>query len=366
MKIILTRKVNAQCFAAIATLEFMSEQKAYQNLLKLVPITSESIQKLFENKPESIRKRIADGLIKYFQDKKYITQTGELTKEGHAITETGKIKNEEMGKFVFWVVNDDFFGFKMIHFQRDPTTSNIRVQETDQLKKLEKNQFTSFVDNCDFLLEKFENVNQGQVSHIRLSKNDSELKFEITLDIDPKTKTVNNATYSLQGSLFLWNQLKISKNQESVGSFDLNRLMPTILPSDFKWDTNLWGGLTQFDSILKNHPNSVYSYYTNLVSDNKKIEGWGTFDTIVINNIPILPENEGEANKWLEFQIMELINKKYVIIKMLNKIHSEFVSQYSIKQYSQIQLDLPGLANKLFNNEQYEPYWHLQSSFDLL
>lgn len=366
MKIILSRKVNVQCFTAIATLEFMSEQKAYQNLLKMGSITSDSIQKLFENKPESIRKRIADGLIKYFQDKNYITQTGELTDDGKLIAEFGKIKNEEMGKFVFWVVSDDFFGFKMIHFERDPTTLNNRVQETEQLKKLEKTKFTSFVDNCDFVWKKFENVNQGQVSYIHLSKNDSELKFEITIDIDPETKTVNNATYSLHGSLFLRNQYDISKTQESVGSFDLNHLMPIILPSDFKWDTSLWGGLTQFDSIVKNHPKTIYNYYTNLVSDNKKIQGWGNFDKIVINNIPILPDNEIEAQKWLEYQIMELINKKYVIKKILEKIHTEFVSQYSIKQYSQIQLDLPGLANKLFINEQYEPYWHLQSSFDLL
>jgi len=384
----LEKQIELTCFTTIATLAYHTRQEAYQNILRKAldkPINKNIIKEIIRkelNKEDALLTKIAEAILENFKKLNYIKESGNLTKSGKNVADTGYIKILETGKFLFWYISDEFLGEIIVHFERDPSVIVSDINENSELRNIEEIEFKSLITNLNFKINKFETPDPKIVKIANIKRNNSKLKLLVDMKFeDINYKEDYNTNYSIEGNLINNNNEK-KINYKDVKNFsvdDIIRKIESILNGIIKLyseEKNLFVldkkylafKINKISFLKEKFPETIENYTITASIDDIEIEGWGKFDKCILSNFLVIPSNESIIKDWIITQIENKLNNNYLTIYDVNKIKNNFYKYYRDKDISlpEIELDITeDIIDKLLNENKMEEYWHLQSCIDL-
>ncbi len=356
----LKRKVEVEKFRGILDIGRLQKKDSYMAILKLADENGgkveakDIIDKFFKDRPENLGERLIYRCFIYG----LLTEDGRLTEEGKAAIEENKVFLKENGAYNIWTSKDPLIPQILLNLKEIDVfkmKEGLKLKELIDvpvwLKKLENHKINLFNKKNEVVkIYEFREL-------IKEMKND--LNINIHYLISP-LENVEANTLIITGDL--------EKSITNLPPYKYLDIWLSLLGSQSnRWDTVNKSFLSYLDEIDEN---SRFKFKMSKSFKNPEILDLGMFNDLTVNNIPIRPINNEEANKWALWLLNQNINR-YLDIDTYENLCMEIKN---MKQFRDFYIDLPDqekMANNFLNInnnkevEFLEKYWFLKTPLDL-
>ena len=376
----LKRTVEVKLYSVIAKLIFLRERRDLANLLNTIGNNSTN--------RDSVPKRLEDYFIK---EKLLDGDSKQLTPKGKKVAETNKMSIEERGLYHIWFcVNDELLQTRPLILQRNSAYSEYKGSVWREGVVAKK--FCEVKNAIDIVLHeerygdtkdqaltlKLEDLNLEVIStqeNLASLKLDWQLQFEksdITLDGELNIKSFEY-TKKGQSKPTLPKpkpiKLKLSEYQESIT--DVLESIAKDEKIKGMWDAEKKRLQLKFTSptiegLITKQPNFIKDFVIEKTTFPKfNIPVAGTFDSVEVTNLPLMPESKEDAEDWREHWLINHYKDTYQSLELSSKQQSKWIDHESINDYL-LKIKLGSELLNIFKREKYpQQYWHVAAMEDL-
>lgn len=324
MKVTISKKIHLK--SAQAYLRFQKEElrKDIQEYLK----GEKSFEPFIENRIKDYLKNI--GVF----DEQY-----QLTKLGNTVKDSGKMFVSEEGKYQIWFTqNDTFFKTTIFYFRRlqpspkDEIRDKISIDRKGHfLLPTEENKYTKLNLVSDVV---FGNINNQN----------NELHFSWIWE------NLEKSHYVFRGHLGNKNN-PINITSEQVPSDKEIQIIISHILSDWNTEQNRYS--VRFDGLSEQMRNTF--------EDKNHSSKWKDFD-VQIQNLPLMPYDNVDAEKWRNWLLNEELKKDYFSSTDFEETAIELNEKEALSTFS---LNVPKIKEFIEKTESKKVFWHLNAPMDL-
>jgi len=356
----LNRKIEIKKFRGIIDIGRQVEKESYISILKLAEEqggkveAKDIIEKFFKGRPEHLGRQI---IYRCYLNE-LLTIDGYLTEEGKLAIKSNKIYMKENGAYNFWTTKDPLIqqillNLKEINVYKMGEHSNEKkmVDIPDWIKNLENNKIKLF--------NKKNEVIEIYRFHDKIQMMENDLDVIIHYIVSPAHK-MEDSKLIMNGDL--------KKELYRVPEYTFEEIWHALLGDESnRWDLDNNAYKCKLDEIDKD---SRLNFKIEKSFKKPKILDLGQFNDIKVKNIPIIPMDSLEANKWaiwiLEQQISDYLdNRDYLELcssiknmKPFNNFKISFPTQLEMTERF-VEKDSNGDIKFL------EKFWYLKSPLEL-
>lgn len=356
----LKRKIEIEKFRGILDVGKQQKKESYISILKIAEENGgkveakDIINKFFKERPESLGERLIHRCYLYG----LLTEDGRLTEEGKSAIEENKVFLKENGAYNFWTTKDPLIkqillnveDINLFHMKKGNTIKEL-INIPEWIKNLENERITLFNKKNEIikiyefrdLVQEMENDLNTMIYYI-VSPSDKIEEHKLLITGDLKKELIELPKYSYED---IWLSL-LEKESD-------------------RWDIESNAYMCKLDELDKS---SRLSFKITKSFKNPEILDLGIFNNLTVNNIPIIPINNEEANNWAIW-ILEQKIIDYLGAEDYSKLCSEIIR---MKPFKQFEISLPAQEEmaKSFVKESeegdiefMEKYWYLKSPLEL-
>lgn len=263
----------------------------------------------------------------------------QLTKLGYTVKESGKIFVSEEGKYQIWFTqNDLFFKTTIFYFRRLQPNPKDEIRDQISLDKkghfllpTEENKYTKLNLVSD---EVFGNINN----------HNNQIHFSWIWENLEKSYYVFSGRFGNKD-----NSINITSEQIPSDK-DIQIIISEIL-SD--WNTKQKRYSIRF--------NGLSEQMLTTFEDKNYTSKWNDFE-VQIQNLPLMPYDYVEAEKWRNWLLNEELKKDYFGLTDFEETAREFNEKEALSTFN---LNVPKIKEFIEKTESKKVFWHLNAPIDL-
>jgi len=359
-RINLKRKVEIEKFRGILDIGRQQKKESYISILKLAEENGgkveakDIINKFFKDRPESLGERLIHRCYLYG----LLTEDGQLTGEGKLAIEENKVFLKENGAYNFWTTKDPLIkqillNLKGISVFRMKERSKVKdlINIPGWIKNLENERITLFNKKNEVVkIYEFRDLVQDM---------ENDLNIKIHYIVSPLDK-IEEHKLLITGDL--------EKGLTELPKYSYEDIWLSLLGKESdRWDKESNAYMCNLDELDNS---SRLSFNITKSFKNPKILDLGTFNNLRVNNIPIIPINNEEANNWAKWILKQKIID-YLDTEDYSNLCFEIIK---MKAFEKFEISLPAQEEmtKFFLKESeegdiefMEKYWYLKSPLEL-
>ncbi len=356
----LKRKVEIEEFRGILDIGRQQKKESYISILKLAEENggkveaTDIVNKFFKGRPKSlgvqlIHRCYLNGLL---------TEEGQLTEEGKLAIEENKVYIKENGAYSFWTTRDSLIPQILLNVKEidvNQMKNGLKAKELvnipEWIKNLENEKRTLFNHKNEVIkIYEFQDLVQEM---------ENQLKITVHYIVSPSDKIEEH-------KLLITGDLK--KELTTLPEYSYEDIWLSLLGKDsHRWDRERSAYRCRLDEL--DH-GSRLSFTISKSFKNPKFLDLGTFDDVEVNNIPIIPLNNQEANKWaiwiLEERITDYLDSESYMSLCSDIIKIGSFDAYEISLPTQVEMaNIFMITHEQGDIEFMEKYWYLKSPLEL-
>ncbi len=315
MKITLQRNVKIESYEVLMDIGISRKKPVYLAILKAINETggkanSDYIaKKLLGNRP----KIAAENIIRRCVSLNLVNEKWELTDEGKKALETEMIFIPERGAYRIWITQDPFLPSRVIYkesIQEDDNINRIqfKAEFNPEFKKANTplpQEILNLIDNEINLLGRsrefvkiLEIYSQGR--KISVKEDELILKIIVNQQDDYPKATING---ELGNSDFFENKIL----SDMVLTWEM--VWKNLLGIDYsRWDSKKKQLKIDFNKLSEKEK---FSFLSTILFEKPQIQNYGSFDETFVENIPIVPIDLSQAQKWFDWLCLNIEPKTY-------------------------------------------------------
>jgi hypothetical protein len=341
---------NAALFMQISYLEKREDMQQF--LAAAAPR-----ERLFEG---PLAKTIAERVEKYFQSLEFLDNSGQLTASGKTVAQTAMYTTKEEGKYRIWYCqNDELLGNRILYLERE------RAGGIETGGKAQYGYLPFLRDQAQYWLSGNKDK-EGRPFQIEYTGNQT---LPETLMEDGKGQQKIVLRWEWNGAelaILHLDQGHVSHGKESIDfrqqelklSIDLVHWLQALFP---KWNFEAKRLEVAYDEKLSDDTKRSF-----LKSSTQSLKG---FESIECTNVPVMPSNLIDAQKWRNWLAEKELERDYVteegyasILEGLNSKAAFALFQLDSPDplaFLEAQFGARGAANR------GAAFWHLAGCIDL-
>jgi len=371
MKIILKRDVEVIVYGIMGELYLEEERPVYKNLLEIgkkSSINENNLQSFFSNYSDEIRTIIISRILRYLEEKNLIDSSGNLTKTGKKVIETGKFKVYEKGKYRIWCINDALVGQKILHLQR-ADNDNYKTHNDFPLKKIVGIEHIDFIEGNKFYFNRF----CGDRLNYKIIEGFNS-KISLIWEIKINNDDIKSNNYTLKGPISYTKRNNRALTEQHINetlrideeienTLDVTELMYNIFLHEYEWDADKNGILLKFKEIPER---TFETFKMDLKFSKREILSFGVFQEIELINVRVIPADLSTSIQWLKKNLQKFCKNEYITPFEFSEFLRNFKKLDEIEYYrDEITLSSELVIKEYQAKNLIDEYWHLQAPIDL-
>lgn len=367
----LSRQVSVKKIEALLEISRQEKRDDLHSILLLADecggrITPRDIsQKLLLGRPESAAKALMDRCNYY----EILGPNGDLTDAGREALKTAEVFIPERGRYLIWYTDDPLIPQQLMDIEPIEETRLhdeilTKQDRSNKLAKLAQETPQDLPENLRLLEGKIFDLFGHEHGRVTMKKIETRIVSRHPDNTD-----------------ILRVNLRLSPNVSPTVSLDgkfRRALPPPIVEFSQAWIDVLGAQSAAWDSS-KNPPalrvsyeglseGELGSFATNLKLREPRVTGLGNFDDTIVQDVPIEPRTQSDANSWAKWLLLRSIDS-YIMSprypELVERAAARFGNHFRVKLPLQSQLATE-LANLKKNDFLPEQYWYLQAPLDLV
>lgn len=332
-------------------LEFQKniEVKKYTCYLKLLVQRERlDIQRYLQNFQTNTNDNVKKNVNRYMEKRGWVHK-GEITEKGKEIISSGKIWEEEEGKYaIFCIIDDPLLDSLPLKLER---IAPERQERTTQMK----NELSSLISKIFHLRdEEYSQIIINEIpiySSERIQGEGASAKLIWTIENE------NTSTFEISNS-------KNYNLKDQTKPIDFNSLMDGLFQinnSFGEWNKSNKKLKVAFD---KNRTGEMESFYKNELSLNTNQFTYGKFDSTKIYNVPLMPKDKVNAEQWKNYLLEKKLVEDYKNQKESTDISESISNKDEFKDFG-LDSNITTLKNSFSNINKGNVFWHFFAPLDL-
>ena len=356
----LKRKIEVEKFRGILDIGKQQKKESYISILKLAEENGDKVEakdiinKFFEDRPESLGERLIHRCSLYG----LLTEDGRLTEEGKTAIEENKVFLKENGAYSFWTTKDPLIKQILLNVEdinlftmKKGNKIKEMINIPEWIKNLENERITLFNKKNEVIkIYEFRDLVQEM---------ENDLNITIYYIVSPSDK-IEEHKLLITGDL--------EKGLTELPKYSYEDIWLSLLRKESdRWDKESNAYMCKLDEL---DDNSRSSFKITRSFKNPEILDLGIFNDLTVNNIPIIPINNEEANKWAIWILEQKIND-YLGTEDYSELCSKIIKMKAFEKY-EISLPTQEEMAKRFtigsrgeDIEFMEKFWYLKSPLEL-
>ncbi|MGE4579271.1 MAG: hypothetical protein AB7F21_07000 [Desulfuromonadales bacterium] len=328
-------------------------------------IAGAAVQSMLPGLPESG----VDNIVAWCRDLGLCDQRGGLTSLGEGVAETDEAPVPEQGVFGLWLAQHPVIGRRVLAVDRRTSVRDSRYNEIQDLpiEPETKRVFRSVADSRErFMLRNLSNNHGQRGCLIEPTQSTCRLRWTLDFSVPREYWQLDGSIESPQGN----GRYNIKPIEHMPESSDMN--LPRLADTWGRGPLSAFGEWESDEGLLKVPLDNLSdeeqdSFEKNLQLESIEVSGYGQYNNVTVEKVPIGPATAAEAQKWAFQRIGRhlLKNPGYRSREELRRVFIELVEETPLEKFSPALHAHDTLVGGNLFTQNPEFYWSLVAPVDL-